>query len=216
MKYKCIVLDHDDTIVNSTSTVHYPSFAKTLSVLRPEIDLTLDDYFRYNFEPGFSCFCNELLHFSEKEMQYQIDNWLNYVMTHTPPIFEGIDSILWRFYNEGGHICVVSHSMSENILRDYRENNLPMPDLVFGWDLLPEQRKPSVWAIEKIIERLSLKPEDLVMVDDLKPGKIMADNAGIDFIGAGWAHSIPEIVSYMKSECKHYCTSVKELETYIF
>jgi hypothetical protein len=54
------------------------------------------------------------------------------------------------------------------------------------------------------------------MIDDLKPGKVMADNAGINFIGAGWAHSIPEIVSYMKSECKFYCSTVKELENYIF
>jgi phosphoglycolate phosphatase/pyrophosphatase PpaX len=216
MKYKCLVLDHDDTIVNSTATVNYPSFMNTLKVLRPEISITLEDFFRYNFEPGFGSLCSEILHFSDKEMYYQTQNWLKYVMVHTPPIFEGIDKILWRFYNEGGHICVVSHSMNENILRDYRENDLPMPDMVFGWDMPPEQRKPSVWAIEQIIERLSLKPADLVMIDDLKPGKIMADNAGINFIGAGWAHSIPEIVSYMKAECKHYCSSVKELENYIF
>jgi phosphoglycolate phosphatase/pyrophosphatase PpaX len=149
-------------------------------------------------------------------MYYQTENWLKYVRAHSPQIFKGIDKILWRFYNDGGHICVVSHSMNENILRDYRNNDLPMPDMVFGWDMLPEQRKPSVWAIEQIIERLSLKPADLVMIDDLKPGKVMADNAGIDFIGAGWAHSIPEIVSYMKAECKLYCSSVKELENYIF
>ena len=55
-----------------------------------------------------------------------------------------------------------------------------------------------------------------VMIDDLKPGKTMADNAGIDFIGAGWSHSIPKISSYMEKECKYYCKNVEELKKYIF
>ena len=28
MKYPCLVVDHDDTIVNSTATVHYPCFVE--------------------------------------------------------------------------------------------------------------------------------------------------------------------------------------------
>lgn len=216
MKYKCLVLDHDDTVVNSAATINYPAFMNVLKHLRPGFNLTLDEYIRYNFEPGFNSLCRDMLHFTDQEMQYQTDNWLKYVMEHTPPIFEGIDKILWRFHKEGGHICVVSHSMKENIVRDYNGNSLPTPDMIFGWDMLPEQRKPSIWPIGQILERLFLKPEELVMIDDLKPGKIMADNAGIDFIGAGWAHSIPEISSYMKRECQHYCSSVSELEQYIF
>ena len=27
MRYKCLVLDHDDTLVNSTATIHFPCFA---------------------------------------------------------------------------------------------------------------------------------------------------------------------------------------------
>ncbi|HOK48860.1 MAG TPA: hydrolase, partial [Sedimentibacter sp.] len=30
MKYKCLVLDHDDTAVKSTPDIHYPSFVKAL------------------------------------------------------------------------------------------------------------------------------------------------------------------------------------------
>ena len=26
MKYKCLVLDHDDTVVDSTASIHYPAF----------------------------------------------------------------------------------------------------------------------------------------------------------------------------------------------
>ena len=62
------------------------------------------------------------------------------------------------------------------------------------------------------MDKLHLKPQELVMVDDLKPGKDMADAVGVDFIAAGWAHQIPEIQTFMKRECQTYCGSVKELE----
>ena len=103
--------------------------------------------------------------------------------------------------------------MNKNIIRDYKENNLPMPELIYGWECEPDQRKPAVWPIKQIMEKLSLESKDLVMIDDLKPGKTMADNAGIDFIGAGWSHSIPKISSYMEKECKYYCKNVCLLYT---
>ena len=34
MKYKCLVLDHDDTTVNSTPCIHYPAFLKILEEIR--------------------------------------------------------------------------------------------------------------------------------------------------------------------------------------
>ena len=44
MKYKCLVLDHDDTIVNSTPTVNFPAFKKCLAKLRPDVNLALEEY----------------------------------------------------------------------------------------------------------------------------------------------------------------------------
>lgn len=218
MNYQCLVLDHDDTVVNSTATVNFPAFKNTLRMLRPEIaeKMTLDDYFRYNFDPGFTSLCYDILHFTEEEMQLQVDNWAAHVRTHVPEPFDGIRELLWRFHDAGGTICVASHSMRENILRDYAVNDFPKPELIFGWDLLPEQRKPSPYALEQIMKRLHLQPRELVMVDDLKPGKDMADAAGVDFIAAGWAHRIPEISDFMRSACKTYCESVKELEQSLF
>lgn len=217
MKYKCMVLDHDDTVVRSTATVNFPAFLDTLRQLRPDMAdrLTLDDYFRYNFDPGFTSLCYDILHFTEEEMQIQVDHWLSHVRMHAPEAFDGMRELLWQFHDAGGLICVSSHSMVENILRDYKVNGFPEPELVFGWDLLPEQRKPSPYALEQIMERLHLKPRELVMVDDLKPGKDMADAAGVDFIAAGWAHQIPEIQRYMKRECQTYCESVQQLSDWL-
>ena len=56
-----------------------------------------------------------------------------------------------------------------------------------------------------------LRPEQLVVIDDLKPGKDMADRAGVDFIAAGWTHTVPHIIETMQRICPHYCRTVAEL-----
>ena len=78
LRYQCLVLDHDDTVVNSTATVNFPAFLETLQRLRPELakSMTLEDYFRYNFDPGFTSLCYDILHFTEEEMQLQLEHWL--------------------------------------------------------------------------------------------------------------------------------------------
>lgn len=53
MKYKCLVFDHDDTTVNSTATIHHPCFENYLSLYRPGMSCSLEDYFKMNFHPGF-------------------------------------------------------------------------------------------------------------------------------------------------------------------
>lgn len=215
MKYKCLVLDHDDTVVNSTASIHYPAFMQALEKLRPEVKLSLEDYFSFNFAPGFSEYCDNILNFTKEEMEAQTKHWLTYVANHVPKAYAGMRDILWEFKRQGGYICVASHSMKENILRDYKENGLPKPELVFGWELPPEKRKPSPYPLEEIMKALHLTPEELVMVDDLKPGKDMADACGVDFIAAGWAHSIPEIMQYMQKNCSRYCHTVEEFRNLI-
>ena len=50
-----------------------------------------------------------------------------------------------------------------------------------------------------------------MVIDDLKPGKDMADRAGVDFIAAGWTHTVPHIIETMQCLCPHYCRTVAEL-----
>lgn len=76
--------------------------------------------------------------------------------------YPGIREILQRHKKRAGRIAVVSHSMRENIERDYRENDLPEPDVIFGWEQPPEQRKPYTWPLEQIMERFSLAPQELL------------------------------------------------------
>ncbi len=50
------------------------------------------------------------------------------------------------------------------------------------------------------------------MVDDLKPGVLMARSAGVRALAAGWAHRIPAIESWMREHCDAYLPTVADLE----
>ena len=194
LKYPCLVLDHDDTTVNSTATVHYPCFVEYMAKYFPNVHLTLEEYFNYNFDPGV------------------IDMFTKIV----PKAYPGIREIMEEQKKRGGRVCVVSHSFRENILRDYRENGLPEPDLVYGWECPPEQRKPAVWPLEQIMAKWGYQPGELLVVDDLKPGYDMAKAAGVPFAAAGWANDIEKIEQFMRKNCGLYFKTVEGLRKYLF
>ena len=79
MRYKCLVLDHDDTVVNSTATIHYPAFLEALKLLRPGVTISLEDYFRENFDPGFIPYCVGKLGMTDDELEVEVECWRNYV-----------------------------------------------------------------------------------------------------------------------------------------
>ena len=216
LKFRCLVLDHDDTVVNSTATVHYPSFVEYMRLHHPNVHLTLEDYFRYNFSPGVVPMFTDICGLTLEEMYDEEAFWKEYVRKHVPKAYPGIADILREHRSRGGLITVVSHSFSENILRDYRENDLPLPDQVYGWEYPPEQRKPSPWPLLRIMETCGLKPADLLVVDDLKPGYDMARAAGVPFAAAGWANRIPEIESFMRENCDRYFKTVAALRDFLF
>ena len=216
LKYPCLILDHDDTTVNSTATVHYPSFVEYMEKYHPEGMLTLEEYFLYNSEPGVIPMLTEICGLSEAEVKEEEAYWNAYVQQHIPEAYPGIREIMEEQKARGGKICVVSHSFSENIRRDYRANSLPEPDLIFGWECPPEQRKPSPWPLHRIMEQLGFRPEEMLVVDDLKPGYDMAKAAGVPFAAAGWANDIEKIEAFMRKNCGLYFKTVGELKDYLF
>lgn len=216
MRYKCLVLDHDDTIVNSTATIHYPSFCAFLAQVRPQHrHYTLNEYFEKNFEPGIIPFFTGEIGLSDKELDDEFHFWQAFVKPRVPQAFAGIREILARHRAQGGLIAVVSHSVRDAILRDYEKNDLPIPDAIYGWELPPAQRKPNVWPLEEIMRRFSLRPEELLMLDDLKPGFDMARAAGVAFAAAGWAYDVPKIEQFMRQQCDYYFKTVAQLAEFL-
>ena len=217
MKYKCLVLDHDDTVVNSTATIHYPCFVEYLEKFRPEIadNYTLHDYFVKNFDPGISALLSDEVGLSPEEILHEEAYWREYVKGHIPSAYEGIGEIIESFRARGGIIAVDSHSYERYIRRDYTHNGLPSPDVIYGWDIPKEKRKPAPDTILEIMERYSLSPDEILVVDDLKPGYDMAKSAGVDFAAAGWAYDVPEIECFMRENCDYYFKTVEELRRFL-
>lgn len=218
INYKCLVLDHDDTVVDSSASIHYPSFVEYLKVARPHLadKYTLEEYFEKNFHPGIVELFTDEIGLSPEELEEEEAFWRDYVKNHIPNAYPGMREIIADFKAQGGIVAVDSHSLTENIKRDYKANNLPEVDVIYGWDIPKEMRKPSPATLLDLMEKYNLKPEEILVVDDLKPGYDMAKSAGVPIAAAAWAHNVPEIAGFMKENCEFFCTSVEELRKVIF
>ena len=218
MKYKCLVLDHDDTVVNSTATIHYPCFVKFLEDFYPHLvkNYNLENFFEKNFHPVVLELFKEEIGMTEEEMAEEEKYWADFVETITPSAFPGMKEIITEFRERGGIIAVVSHSLTRYIERDYRANSLPYPDVIYGWDIPKERRKPSPWCINDLKERYSIRPDEILVVDDLKPGYDMARGGGAHFAAAGWAHDVKSIERFMRDNCDYYFKKPNELAKMLF
>lgn len=218
MKYKCLVLDHDDTVVNSSATIHYPSFIEYLRDYKPHLvnNYTFESFIIKNFDPGILALLSDEVGLNDKELKEEEEYWVRFVKTKIPTAFRGIGGIISRFRENGGIIAVCSHSFKEYIERDWAHNSLPMPDIIYGWDIPKEQRKPAPYTLLDLMEKYGLSASEMLVVDDLKPGYDMARAAGVDFAAAGWAYNVPEIESFMRKNCDYYLKSLDELEGLLF
>ena len=217
MQYKCLVLDHDDTVVQSEKTLSYPHFCETLRQLRPGKQISLQDYVQDCHSMGFVKMCQQRFGFTDEELAAEHDEWTHYIRQHIPDPFPGIERIIRRQKDAGGLICVASHSAKDTITRDYLAHFGTEPDAVYGWELPEQQRKPSPYALENIMERYALKPEEILVVDDVKLACMMAQPVGVDVAFAAWSKAdFPELTVEMRQLCKYAFDSTKELEKFLF
>ena len=90
MRYPCLVVDHDDTVVNSTATVHYPCFVEYTGIYHPEVHYTLEEYIKYNFDPGVVAFFCDIIGMSRAETEREQIYWNDYVQHHVPQAYDGM------------------------------------------------------------------------------------------------------------------------------
>ncbi len=217
LKYPCLVLDHDDTVVQSEATVNYPFFCYILDQYRPGTKISLSQYTEGCFHLGFADMCRQWYGFTEQELVEEYAGWQEYIQDHIPAPFPGIAQILRRQKQEGGLICVVSHSCIQNITRDYQTHFGLLPDAIYGWDLPEHQRKPSAYPLEQIMKTYHLRPAQLLVVDDMKPAWEMARKVQVPIAFAGWGRrDCPELSQEMTSLCDFSFSTVQELENFLF
>jgi len=217
LKYPCLVLDHDDTVVQSEATLNYPYFCYILDQFRPGQKITLKEYIDGCCHLGFVEMCRRNYSFTEDELDQEYQGWKSYIKSHIPAPYPGIASLIARQKSAGGLICVVSHSGAENINRDYTTHFHIQPDIIYGWDLPEEQRKPSPYPLEQIMQIYDLRPEQILVVDDLKPAYEMAEKAGVPIAFAAWSKlEQPEIYQQMSSLCDYTFDTPAALEHFLF
>lgn len=217
LKYPCLVLDLDDTVVQSETTINYPFFCYILDQFRPGQTITQEEYTNGCFNPGFAQMCKDRYQFTDQELKDEYQQWMNFVMSHTPDPYPGIRELVHRYKEAGGIICVVSHSSVINITRDYQTHFGVLPDEIYGWDLPEEQRKPSAYPLEQIIKKYHLRPNQILVVDDLKPAWVMCKKVGVPIAFAAWSkENCPAILKEMTDLCDYTFHSPAELEAFLF
>jgi len=217
LKYPCLVLDHDDTVVQSMKTLSYPFFCYILEKMRPGAHMSLEDYILNCHNLGFLELCRQHFHYTDAELEYEHEQWAAYIRTHIPDPYPGIKRILHRQKAEGGLICVVSHSALENITRDYDVHFGIQPDAIYGWDLPPHQRKPNPYPLEDIMARFHLSPDQILVVDDMKLSCLMAKPLGVEVAYAAWGDmGVPSLSAEMEYLCEHTFRTVSDMESFLF
>lgn len=168
MKYKCLILDHDDTGVKSTPNIHSPSFVRTIKELQPfEVPPSFEEFVKYCFNPGFSKLCTDIIQFTDYEQRHQQKVWKIYTEETIPEFYELFMETVQRFKGSNGIAAVVSHFESKKIVMDYLAHCGFKPGGVFGWELPEAQRKPNPYPVQQILIRFNLAKEVVLVVDDL-------------------------------------------------
>ena len=74
LKYKCLIIDHDDTAVKSSPEIHYPCFVKTIETFRPgEYILTLQEFMNVCFYPNLETYYKNELGFTKEDIAHLRD-----------------------------------------------------------------------------------------------------------------------------------------------
>lgn len=217
LKYPCLVLDHDDTVVQTEKTIGYPYFCYILDQFRPGQTISFPEYVHDCHNYGFAEMCRRRWQFTEEEQQAEYAGWMGYVTTHIPEIFPGIGDVIRRQKEAGGLVCVVSHSSVHNITRDYQVHFGIQPDAIYGWDYPEHLRKPNPFPLEDIMKKYSLSPSELLVVDDMKLAWNMANPLNVDIAFAAWGkREFPELAEEMRTLCNFSFDSPSQLEHFLF
>ncbi len=216
LRYRCLILDHDDTVTNSTVEINYPNFVRSMERFRPDIAVDFEGFVRGNFDPGFFNMMREWYDYTDEEMAQQYEYWQKETLVNRPSMVRGMAEFLQRYKNAGGHICVATHSMAQMVRTDYKANCGFEPHYINSWDDPEQNRKPMPYPVEHVMREFGFRHSDILVVDDLPTGLKMAAAAGVDFAAAGWCYDVEPVTGHMRANSKYYLTEVTQLEQLVF
>lgn len=190
LRKKCLILDHDDTIINSQESIHYPLFVNVLKILRPNITpIDFERFIELSNELGFVKMCRMLYHYSAEEIQFEYEHWKKQSSLIEAPTFDGIKDFLSAFNDAGGVIIVYTMNSKQNVIQDYERLFNFTPISIISHDQYYILRKPYRLSILKELHNLNLTVEDCIFIDDTPMLLDLKQRLNMDFIAANWAKS---------------------------
>ncbi|ELP89278.1 hypothetical protein EIN_487900 [Entamoeba invadens IP1] len=179
------------------------------------VPLTLQKWYLMLWESDFGTYQHEVMGLSYEEMKHEIDMWVEYSKQHSPPFFEGIIDFLSSYKKLGGIIAVCSHSRAVVIEGHYQMVGMK-PDIIYGSvHGHPELCKPNTFPIDDLKIKYNLVSSDILVIDDLSPGFVMAKKSGVDAVGVLYGNGHELIEHYIKENTLKTFETVKELEDFV-
>lgn len=188
LKKKCIIFDHDDTLIDSQLTVHYPIFLETLDLLRPEVEYpSFSEFVTQSNMYGFEGYIKSMYHFNEKEVKIEIDLWRKKVKQSNADVFKEVADVIDEFVKSNGILIVYSYSESDMIVKDYKRIFDFTPHEIIGFDNHKHLQKPNRLPILHMMAKYNLTSNECVLIDDMPLLMETAKRLNMDMIGANWA-----------------------------
>ncbi|CAD7965461.1 unnamed protein product [Amoebophrya sp. A120] len=220
--YKCLILDHDDTCVDSTASIHHPAHVAGCRELLPSHEpIDLEGWFRVNHNPGVGEYLKTVFGEDKEVIKREMEIWHDFMKARQPDFYPGMLELLREWREAGGLVAVVSHSPADVIKQHYEnqksdKNPHPfLPDVIYGWREDPSERKPNAWPTLQIMKQFDLKASDCIVLDDLSPGIKMATAAGVKSYACAWQHA--KLVSELeKCGASGAFFSVEEFRKHVF
>mmetsp|Transcript_14907 Transcript_14907/g.33972 ORF Transcript_14907/g.33972 Transcript_14907/m.33972 type:complete len:228 (-) Transcript_14907:50-733(-) len=211
LRWQILLLDHDDTVVDSTEKIHYPAHVAAVKKLRPDLEpVSFEGWISKCHDPGVGVYNAQL--FNREDRTAETEIWRSFTTTMIPDFYEGMLDLLREYVDRGGKIFVVSQSDEDIIRKHYAHAGAEhLLEGVYGRGEDPKLRKPSPAPALSALEKTGIPAARALVVDDLASGVQMAKAAGIQVVGAGWGHNVPEVREYMLANCDMFCNEVAEL-----
>lgn len=190
LKKRCLILDHDDTLMDSQVSVHYPIFLETLSMMRPTMKKpSFEEFVTRSNQYGFEAYIRTVYQFTQAEVDAEIAFWRQQVPLKKANIFDAVAAVVSDFVRAGGILVVYSYSDSSMILNDYARFFDFKPHDIIGFDDVVSHQKPARVPLLKIMHKHQLKASDCLLVDDMPLLIHTARRINMDMVAAKWSLS---------------------------
>ena len=187
MKYACLVMDHDDTAVQSEATVNYPFFEMTIPTFCPGAEVSLKKYTAGCYELGFAQMCRQWYGFTDKDLEEEFRGWQSYVRTHVPLPYPGIRELLEALKAQGHRLYVATSKPEVTAIEVLEYFDLAKYfDGICGASL-DQSRTSKSDVIAFLLDKFGTAATP-IMVGDTAFDVIGAAAHGIPTIGVSWGY----------------------------